>query len=222
MKRFILFLLAAGLVFTMGAQGAAAQTATTATFTGKAIRWDGTPVSGATIAALRGPLETDQEVIHTTTAADGSYSLTVPATGTYWLHIRTLGSWWGYSYTPITPQPGETISQIYFALGPRDVKDPIVLPAPISDREPPTAQPTSPPAAPAVPATATPVSNVKPIVGVNDDPAPPARPVTPAHPGTLPHTGANDGFALGTWSLLALLGLVLVGFGTSLRVLRRR
>jgi hypothetical protein len=219
MKRFILFLLAAAMVFTLSAQAASAQTATTATFTGKAVRWDGSPISGATIAALRGPLETDPEVIHTTTAADGSYSLTVPATGTYWLHIRTLGTWWGYSYTPITPQAGETISQIYFALGPRDVKDPIVLPAPISDREPPTVQPTTPPAAPA---TATPVSNVKPIVGVNDDPAPPAHPVTPARPGTLPQTGASDGFALGTWSLLALLGLVLVGFGTSLRVLRRR
>ena len=226
MKKLVLFLLAAAFALVGTAHSAAAQTATNATFTGKAVRWDGSPIAGATIAALRGPLESDPEVLHTTTAADGSYTLVVPATGTYWVHIRTFGTWWGYSYTPFSPQPGETISQVYFALGPRDVKDPIALPPPVSNLPtppaPPTVQPTTPPVAPPA-ATTTPVSNVKPIIGTNDDPTPPKHPAKPPRPtpGILPSTGAADGLALGGLLLLALLAVVLVGLGTTMRSLRR-
>src|SRR4051794_18454305 len=98
MKKLLFLFLAAALLMTFSSTGASAQTASTSTLTGKAVRWNGEPIVGATIAALRGPLETDTEVVHTTTAADGSYTLTVPATGTYWLHIRTFGTYWGYSY----------------------------------------------------------------------------------------------------------------------------
>jgi hypothetical protein len=219
MKKLVLFLLAAGLLLGLGAGHAAAQSAPTSTFSGKAVRWDGTAISGAIVAVLRGPLETDAEVAHTATAADGSWTLTVPAGGPYWLHIRTFGTWWGYSYyIPFTVRPGEAVSQIYFALGPRDVKDVISLPAPISNVGPETGSDATP--VPAQP-TATPVSNVKPIVGVGDEPAPPQHPKPAPHPAPLPATG-SDGQALGLWTLLALVGLTLVGLGTSLRLARRR
>jgi hypothetical protein len=107
MKKLFFLFLAAGLLLAFNANSAAAQSAATSTFSGKAVRWNGEAIAGATIAALRGPLETDPEVAHTTTAADGSYTLTVPASGTYWLHIRTFGTYWGYSYyIPFTPRAG--------------------------------------------------------------------------------------------------------------------
>jgi hypothetical protein len=217
MKKLLFLLLAAGLVLSFGATHAAAQTAATSTLQGKAVRWNGEPIAGATIAALRGPLESDPEVASTVTAADGSYSLTVPAGATYWLHIRTFGTYWGYSYhVPFTPRADETISQIYFALGPRDVKDAITLPTPESNvgpetgtDEPPAVQP---PAPPAPQATATPVSRVKPIIGAN--PAP--------QPGRLPDTGVSDGETLGLTTVLILAGLGLVGLGLSCQALVRR
>ena len=223
MKKLLFLFLAAGLLLAFNVNSAAAQSASTSTFSGKAVRWNGEPIVGATIAALRGPLESDAEVAHTTTAADGSYTLTVPATGTYWLHIRTFGTYWGYSYyIPFTPRAGETISKVFFALGPRDVKDVITLPAPESNVAPETGTNTPPVTAPQTP----PVSNVKPIVGSNDDsPAQPQKPVAPPHkpvtqPHILPTTGAADGLNLGLWTLLALAGVALVGGGVSLHALR--
>jgi hypothetical protein len=212
MKKLLFLLLAAGLVLGFGATNAAAQSAPTSTFQGKAVRWDGSPISGATIAALRGPLETDAEVAHTTTAADGSYTLTVPANTTYWLHIRTFGTWWGYSYVALTPRADETISQIFFALGPRDVKDPITLPGPVSNVGPETGTTEPPPATtpPAATATPPPVSNVKPIVGTNPEPV----------PGHLPQTGAGE--SLGLSAVLVLAGLLLLGLGMSFHALLRR
>lgn len=234
MKKLLFLFLAAALLLTFSANGAAAQTASTSTFSGKAVRWNGEPIVGATIAALRGPLETATEVVHTTTAADGSYTLTVPATGTYWLHIRTFGTYWGYSYyIPFTPRAGETISKVYFALGPRDVADPVALPAPESNVAPetgtntpptvPTTAPAQPPAKPQV--TTAPVSNVKPLTGTNTDTnnsaSQPHKPTTQPH--SLPTTGAADsGTLLGFWTLLALAGLGLVGLGLSFHALRTR
>jgi hypothetical protein len=214
MKKLFFLILAAGLLLAFNANSAAAQSAATSTFSGKAVRWNGEAIAGATIAALRGPLETDPEVAHTTTAADGSYTLTVPATGTYWLHIRTFGTYWGYSYyIPFTPRAGETISKVYFALGPRDVKDVITLPTPESNVAPETGTNTPPTTAPQTP----PTSNVKPIVGSNDE-----APAHPQKPATLPTTGAADGATLGLWTLLTLAGLALVGSGLSLHALRMR
>jgi hypothetical protein len=223
MKKLFFLFLAAGLLLAFNANSAAAQTASTSTFSGMAVRWNGEAIAGATIAALRGPLESDPEVAHTVTAADGSYTLTVPAGETYWLHIRTFGTYWGYSYyIPFTPRAGETISKVYFALGPRDVKDVITLPTPESNVAPEVGT-NEPPATP--PQTTTPpVSNVKPIVGSNDEaPVQPQKPATQPHkPATLPTTGAADGATLGLWTLLALAGLGLVGSGLSLHALRMR
>lgn len=225
MKKILFLFLAAALLLAFNANTAAAQSVSTSTFSGKAVRWNGDPIVGATIAALRGPLESDTEVAHATTTADGSYTLTVPATGTYWLHIRTFGTYWGYSYyIPFTPRAGEAISKVYFALGPRDVQDVITLPTPESNVAPETGTIAPPPVAPQPP----PVSNVKPIIGVNDDsPAQPSQPTTQPHqpttqPHALPTTGAADGATLGLLSLLALAGLTLVGFGLSLRTLLAR
>src|SRR4051812_17491630 len=87
----------------------AAYAAGTGTLSGKAVRWNGEAIPGATIGALGGPLETDKERARPTTAADGSYPLTVPAGLASWIHIDTFGSWWGYSYqTPFTLSDGET------------------------------------------------------------------------------------------------------------------
>jgi hypothetical protein len=146
MKRLLRPLLVAFFMLAFSATAAFAQSGS-GTVTGKAVRWNGDAIAGATMRALTGPLETAKEVARTTTAADGSYSLSVPAGTPYWIHIDTFGSWWGYSYqTPFTLRPGETISQVYFALGPRDVKE-IALPAPVSNVGPAVGVNEPPPAA---------------------------------------------------------------------------
>ena len=190
MKKLILLSLIAvfGLTLVAGAHPAAAQSAT-ATVSGKAVRWSGEPVAGATIAVLFGKLETDKEYMHTTTAADGSYTLTVPTGQQVWIHIRTFGTWWGYSYyIPFTAQPGERISQVYFAVGPRDVPNPITLPGPVSNIGPLTGANPTP----------TPTSNVKPLTGTN-----------------LPATGQPQTPA---WWLLIALALVGLTAGLTLRL----
>jgi LPXTG-motif cell wall-anchored protein len=222
MKRLLRPLLVAFFMLAFSATAAFAQSGS-GTVTGKAVRWNGDAIAGATMRALTGPLETAKEVARTTTAADGSYSLSVPAGTPYWIHIDTFGSWWGYSYqTPFTLRPGETISQVYFALGPRDVKE-IALPAPVSNvgpavgvNEPPPAAPApaapapAPAAAPApaVSAAPAPVSNVKPAIGVNE----PQVAVAPRPaPATLPQTGESnqDGLWIGLTAamVLAVAGL---------------
>ena len=214
MKKLLTAALLGLLVFAAGAQMAAAAPA--GTLQGRVIHWDGTPVAGATVAALLGPLETDKELTHTTTAADGSWSLSVPAGTPYWLHVRTLGTWWGYSYEPpFTLADGETVSQIYFALGPRSVKD-VVLPAPVSNATPVPPTVTLPTATPAPAATATPVSNVLPAIGGNSGGQTPGK-GTPATPQALPSTGAGTGLSL-LWLLLAGATL-LTGAGLGVRKL---
>jgi len=221
MKKLFVTLMAAALMLTFGAGAASAQTGT-GTVAGKAVRWNGDAISGATIRVLAGPLETDKELSRTTTAADGSYAVSLPAGQPYWVHIDTLGSWWGYSYqTPFTVRPGETISQVFFALGPRDVKE-IALPSPVSNVAPATgtneapaapappvqAPVVAPPvAAPAAPAVTKPVSNVKPALGYNDTAAKPA----PA-PRTLPRTGASN-FETILFALTGALALAVAGLG---------
>jgi LPXTG-motif cell wall-anchored protein len=217
MKKLLALLLVAGFAFALSAHSAAAQSAT-GTLSGKAVRWNGEPISGATIAVLAGPLETDQQLDSTTTAADGSYTITAPAGQTVWLHIRTFGTWWGYSYyVPFNLKPGESISQVFFALGPRDVKEPITLPTPVSNVAPETGT-NEPPAQP--PATQQPpTSSVKPIIGGNEESATPQKPTSNVKPiigGNLPRTGGAD--ASGLW---AILGLALLGTVAGLGLRRR-
>ena len=235
MKKLLFTLMAAALLLTLSTTAAWAQTGT-GTVTGKAVRWNGQPIAGATIRALTGPLETDKEVDRTTTAADGSYSLTVPVGQPYWVHIDTFGTWWGYSYqTPFTLRPGETISQVFFALGPRDVKE-IALPAPVSNVGPatgenPPPQVSEPPAqapkpieqAPA-PQPNAPVSNVKPEVGANPAPAPAAAPKPAPRPApqTLPRTGAGEGNDALWLGLTGALVLLLAGLTIRQAVTTRR
>jgi len=215
MKKLVVIMAAALLLLAGGAHAAFAQ-ATSGTVTGKVVRWNGDPVSGATVRALTGWLETDQEISRTTTGADGSYTLSVPAGQTAWIHVDTLGTWWGYSYKPpFTLRPGEVISQVYFALGPRDVHE-ITLPAPVSNVGPatgqnPPQQPTeAPTAAPTAAPTQAPISNVKPALGYNNQPSVPRtvpqRATQPA-PRVLPQTGAsgNDTLWLAFAGALALL-----------------
>jgi hypothetical protein len=217
MKKLLTAALLGLLVFAAGAQMAAAAPA--GTLQGRVIHWDGTPVAGATVAALLGPLETDKELTHTTTAADGSWSLSVPAGAPYWVHVRTFGTWWGYSYEPpFTLADGEVVSQIYFALGPRSVKD-VVLPAPVSNATPVPPTVTLPTATPAPAATATPVSQVLPAIGGNEGGQTPGK-GTPAAPQTLPSTGATSGLSL-LWLLLAGATL-LTGAGLGVRKLAMR
>ena len=234
MKKLLLGLAVLGLLFA-GVQHASA--AASGTLAGKAVRWSGAPIAGATVAALAGPLETDAEIAHTTTGADGSWSLAVPAGTPYWVHIRTFGTWWGYSYqTPFALQAGETVSQIYFVLGPRDVKE-AVLPAPVSSLPAPVIAPpavvppalpataTAPPALPSpTPATA-PISQVRPAIGYNNVPQTPRQPaprvpvVVAVPPKVLPPTGApSDATPLA----LVGLGLALLGLGAGLRRQMRR
>ncbi len=218
MKKLLVLLLVAGFALALSVQGAAAQSAT-GTLSGKAVRWNGEPISGATIAVLAGPLETDQQLDSTTTAADGSYSITAPAGQKVWLHIRTFGTWWGYSYyIPFNLKPGESISQVFFALGPRNVAAPITLPTPVSNVGPEVG--TNEPPATAPP----PTSNVKPIVGGNEEitPAqPPTSNVKPIVGGNLPRTGGADGSGLWTLVGLALLGTV-AGLGLRRRAAQSR
>ena len=230
MRKLAVVLAAALLLIVCGTNAAFAQ-AGTSTVTGKVVRWTGDPVAGATVRALSGWLETDQELARTTTGADGSYTLSVPAGQTVWVHVDTLGTWWGYSYKPsFNLRPAETISQVYFALGPRDVKV-ITLPAPVSNVAPETGQnapppvvpPVAPPAAPPAAAPVEkPISNVKPEVGYNDQASVPKTvprtQVQPA-PRVLPATGANETATL--W--LALAGaLALAASGLTIRRLAFR
>src|SRR3954452_14170433 len=76
MKKVLFLLLVAGLLLGFGANHAAAQTAG-ATVTGKAVRWNGEPIVGATIQATTQPLEDAQVLGETRTGADGSYTLSV-------------------------------------------------------------------------------------------------------------------------------------------------
>ncbi|HMA33905.1 MAG TPA: hypothetical protein VKY74_05430, partial [Chloroflexia bacterium] len=116
MKKFLVILFAVALMLGLSAHAAAAQAAS-GTVTGKAVRWDGTPIAGATVRALAGWLETDKEISRTTSGADGVYTLSVPVGQPVWIHIDTFGTWWGYSYKPtFTLRPGEVISQVFFAL----------------------------------------------------------------------------------------------------------
>jgi LPXTG-motif cell wall-anchored protein len=217
MKKLVVFLLVAAFAFSLSTQAAAAQTATAAV-TGKAVRWNGEPIAGATIAALAGPLETDKVFDETTTAADGSYTLAVPAGQVFWVHIRTFGSWWGYSYNPpFNLRPSEQISQVFFALGPRDVKESITLPTPVSNVGPETGTAEPPPAEP--PAAAPPVSNTKPIVGTNEpttvkQPAKTSQ-AKPLTGGYLPQTGGET-----TNGLWLALGLALAGVTAGLGMRR--
>jgi len=214
MKKFAALLLIAGLVCGLSTSVAAAQSAG-ATVTGKAVRWDGSPISGATIAVLSGPLETAPELGSTTTGPDGTYTIAAPVGQPVWVHIRTFGTWWGYSYTPLNLRAGEVLSQVYFALGPRDVKEAIVLPTPISNIGPEVGT-EQPPAAPPAPPE---VSNVKPIIGVGDE-SPATQPVQkpqtkpqsnvkPLVGGNLPKTGADSNTLLTLVLALAAAGLVL-------------
>ena len=202
----------------------AAEAAGTGAVSGRVVRWNGDAVAGATIAALRDPQDLNSEIAHTTSAADGSWSLQVPVGTAVWVNIHTFGTWWGYSYqTPFTLRDGETVSQIYFAVGPRDVKE-ITLPSPVSNipSTPPTV--TLPTATPApVAPTPPPVSQVLPEVGSNNPPPvahpgssnPPPVHSVPNTPATLPQTGA----ALATWPALALVlaALALIPAGLLLR-----
>jgi hypothetical protein len=110
------------------------------------------------------------------------------------------------------------VSQIYFALGPRSVKD-VVLPAPVSNATPVPPTVTLPTATPAPAATATPVSQVLPAIGGNEGGQTPGK-GTPAAPQTLPSTGATSGLSL-LWLLLAGATL-LTGAGLGVRKLAMR
>jgi LPXTG-motif cell wall-anchored protein len=219
MKKFFVALMAVMLLILGSAGGAQAQSAGR-TVTGKVIRWDGTPVPNAVVRALRGQWEDTQEVGRATADANGNYSLNLPDGGAYWIHVDTIGTWWGYSYKPpMALQPGEVMSQVFFAVGPRDVHE-VVLPTAVSNLAPVVA----PAAAPvsqtkplvggndnAVKTTTKPVSNVKPLVGGNQIAAAPQK---------LPSTG----IAQETWglALAAALGILLAGFSVRRLALRRR
>jgi hypothetical protein len=197
MKTALWLLLLVLLAFLATATGAKAQMAA-CELSGMAVRWNGEPIAGATIAVLAGPLETDQEYARTTTAADGSWRLQVAAGVTYWVHIRTFGAWWGYSYqAPFTPRPAEQISSIYLALGPRAVND-IVLPQPRSNLEPEVVAPA-------------PGNNVGPDLGAEDEGPPPGMPTTGERSGSgnLP-------------ALLLLIGASLIAAGLAGRRFARQ
>ena len=234
MKKLMGGLIAAFLLLALNVTGAHAQAAG-GTVTGKTVHWDGSPIAGATVRALTGLLETDSEVSRTTSGADGSYSLNVPVGQAYWIHVDTLGTWWGYSYKPaLTLRPGEVISQVYFAQGPRDVKE-IVLPTAVSNLEPAVGQApvkidpvSSPPAnAPVIEfPVSKPVSNVAPLVGSNSRPATTSKPIsnvkpllgsnvatTKATPRSLPATGAP----VESWTIALAAALAALGLGWGLR-----
>ena len=193
MKKLVFALLLGLVAVAISAQGTYAQAASG--LSGKAVRWNGEPIVGATISILAGPLESDKELARTATGADGSWSVELPAGGPYWVHIRTFGSWWGYSYqTPFALRAGEQISQIWLALGPRDVRE-ITLPEPISNVQPGTGE--APP---------TPVSNVKPGIGVGEEPG-------------MPRTGEGDRQLDGTLLLALGLAVLLIGSGLRARVM---
>ncbi len=198
----LLFTLAAALLLLAGSATAASAQGASGTVTGKVVRWNGQPVAGATMRALTDPNNLSTDVAHTTTGPDGSYTLTVPAGTPYWIHVDTYGTWWGYAYqVPFTLRPGEILSKVYFALGPRAVHE-ITLPTPVSNIGPITgANPT---------ATAAPVSNVKPEVGYNSP--------SGAAPG-MPRTGAPD--AAGPVAAL-LAALLLLSAGIAVRRLGAR
>lgn len=162
-------------------------------FSGKAVRWNGEPIVGATVSVLTGPLETDTEVARATTGADGSWSIAAPAGGPYWVHIHTFGSWWGYSYQdPFSLVNGEQVSQIYLLLGPREVNE-IAIPTPESNVGPEIG----------VEPTETPVSEVAPIIGVDPD-----------MPVGMPTTGGGPAEEVPYGWLIATAGLLVVaGFG---------
>jgi hypothetical protein len=232
MKRLVGVLMAAFLLMALNVTGAHAQTAN-GTVTGKTVRWDGSAIAGATVRALTGPLETDTEVSRTTTGGDGSYTLSVPVGQAYWIHVDTLGTWWGYSYKPaLTLRPGEVISQVYFAQGPRDVKE-IVLPTPVSNLEPAVDQPAvkiDPVAVP--PATAPviefpvskPISNVAPLVGsAGSKPtvAHTSKPVSNVKPllgsQAAPHSLPATGAPVESWAVALAAALAALGLGVGLR-----
>jgi hypothetical protein len=187
-----------GLLIGMAPGPAHAQGAT-ATITGKALEGDGTPVQGAPISAWTEADEgaNSHELARTTTGADGSYSLQVPANQPIWVHFNTYQGWWGYAYSPPpVPKPGETITGINFVLGPRNVFTPI---------------PTAPPAPPATAVPATYTGSVGGQVISNPTPTPP--------PPGMPTTGDNSGdgwLPVG----IAALAVLLLGLGTGLRALR--
>lgn len=221
MKKFFVALMAVMLLVLGSVGGAHAQSAGR-TVVGKVIRWDGTPVPNATVRALRGQWEDTQEVARTTADAQGNYSLNLPDGDSYWIHVDTIGTWWGYSYKPaLALQPGEVISQVYFAVGPRDVHE-VVLPTAVSNLAPAVATPapvseTKPLVGGndnAVQTTAKPVSQVKPLVGGNKPVAKPA-----AAPQKLPSTGlAEESWGL---ALTAALGILIAGFSVRRVALRR-
>ncbi|HMA35788.1 MAG TPA: carboxypeptidase-like regulatory domain-containing protein [Chloroflexia bacterium] len=222
MKRFFMTLLAVAFLFGFGVQQTFAAPAG-GTVSGKVIRWDGTPVAGATIRVLTGALESTTELARTTTAADGSYTVSLPLGQTCWVHVDTFGSWWGYSYAPaFTLRAGEAVSQVFFAIGPRDVKE-IALPVPVSNIAPALGTNPAPHVAaqPVAVVAKSYIAQVKPLVGTNAAGA--APPITlvgalaTTRPHTLPTTGAHAGDSLG---LGFLAGLALLAAGLLTRRLR--
>ncbi|HMA33462.1 MAG TPA: hypothetical protein VKY74_03195 [Chloroflexia bacterium] len=150
--RKLVILLVVGAWLLVSAHGAAAQGAT-ATLRGLALQGNGTPIVGATITAHTGPEETTPALGHTTTGADGSWELTVPAGQTVWIHFDTFGPWWGYSYSPpFVLQPGQVVTGVEFVLGPRSVSTPVAAP-PTPVPPPPTPVPATPVPTPGMPTT---------------------------------------------------------------------
>ena len=144
--RFALLLFALAFSLVLGAHTAGAQGGT-ATLSGRVIQADGTPVSGATITGLSTASETSEVLATTTTGADGSWTMQVPAGREVWPHFNTFDVWWGYSYNPpFTLAAGASATGVDFVLAPRAV----------ATNVPPTAVPT------AVPATAVPTSTPVP------------------------------------------------------------
>jgi hypothetical protein len=201
-------LLALGVLLVAWVPARAAQTGPTGTICGKTIEGDGTPIEGATISAWDGPNEGAREVATTTTAADGTWSMAVPADQPWWIHFNTFRDWWGYSYSPpIVLKAGETCADdndtnpkddnpaVDFVLGPRSIRTPI---------------PTVPPFTPTPEAAASPTAEVVPTVEVVPTAVPTLEP-----PG-MPRTGAGgDG-----WVLFALFAAGVVSAGGM--ALRRR
>jgi LPXTG-motif cell wall-anchored protein len=222
MKKFFVALMAV-MLLVLGSAGAAHAQSAGRTVTGKVIRWDGTPVPNATVRALRGQWEDTQEVARTTADADGNYTLNLPDGDPYWIHVDTIGTWWGYSYKPaMALQPGEVMSQVYFAVGPRDVKE-VVLPTAVSNLAPAESTPA--------PEVAAPVSDAKPLVGGNDNAAQTtSKPVSQVKPlvggnkiAAAPQKLPSTGLAEETWglALAAALGILIAGFSVRRVALRR-
>jgi hypothetical protein len=127
------------------AAAAPAPQAGTGTVSGRSLSQDNVPLAGNTISAYTQPgsVQDRAPVAQTTTAADGTYTLTVPA-GTVWINIAPIGHW-PYDYTPIQLNAGDQITGIDFVVAIR------VLPTSVPEAT------AVPPTAVAEPATPTPI-----------------------------------------------------------------